>query len=119
MLWCIRKPLSTFQTRSRVGAKSILRSILSTFTQVEQPREPHRERGQRRRFLKHALASSFEKGRAAWRHDIGEQILTNVKRCVSCARETTSVGSHLDLIVDGANAVDSFVVRSKKSHAHA
>ena len=29
------------------------------------------------------------------------------------ARETYAVGSHLDLIVDGANAVDSIVVRSK------
>ena len=95
--------------------KSILRPILSTFTLVEQPHESHRERGQRRRFLKHAFAGTIFKGRAAWRHDISVQILTNVKRCISCARESNALGTHIDIIVDGANAVDSFVVRSKKT----
>ena len=59
-----------------------LQSILSTFTLAEQPHEIHRERGQRRWFLKNALASPFEKFRAAWRHDIGVQILADVD--VSC-----------------------------------
>ena len=70
-----------------------VQSILSTFTLVEQPHELHREWGQRSPFLKHALASPFEKKpcRLETRH--WRTNSWGFQRCMSCAQETNIVDS--------------------------
>ena len=88
------------QTHSRVRGRSILRSMLSTFTLVEQPHDTRRERC-------HAVSSLHMRSLVPWKNSYDMSTLH------ISARETHAVNSHLDLIVDGANAVDSIVVRSK------
>ena len=82
------------QTHPRVRAKSILRSILRTFTLVEQPHDTRRERG-------HAVGSINMRSLVPWnmdaakRHDIGVRILANIN--VTLRQERS--------VVDSAGAV--------------
>ena len=82
---CVQNSIAHSVLRSSIDDVSALRSILRTFAQ-EQPPDPHCEWAQRRQFLKHALAGPF-KGRVAWRHDIGVQILADVNVAYHYARK--------------------------------